>query len=250
MSLDQAPSAVEKPLAQQIEEIDQQIEEAHLTFDTDRASNLQQQKLQLEAQAASAPSPVSGVAEIIKTGDPVAIAELDTRYAIVPNEEDLTGEPIQDEHVKEKMRHTLDNLIPRRASDFVDIFFEGLDVGVDGSQEEARDRIIGNLAKRNLDGNLFLTKDGVEKYVKASILGSSEEEFKKEYYSRLKEQVVSHNGFDSEIADLLLSSYNGGDKKEKLVELMRRAYPDVYKNIGDPRRSKELRDAIASHKQR
>lgn len=245
MTPDQAPQ--ELSLEDQLKGVDEQLEEAHLTFDTEREKKLQQQRQHIEAQLANI-APVSNVSEIIKKGDSAEMAALDEKYAVASLDEQLTGEPLHDEHVKEKMKATLEKLIPRRAGDFVDIFFDELEWNVEGSPSEIRERIIDSLAKRNLDDNLFLTKENVEKYVHANIFGATPEEFKAYFYNRLKEQVVREHGFDPEIADLLLDPMSKENKKEKLTQLIQQVYPDVYRNIGDPKRNKELRAAIANYK--
>lgn len=88
MSLDRAPSAAEKPLAEQIQDIDAQIEEAHLTFNTDLVKQLQAEKQTLEDRLAisqqAAESAPESVTNIIANGDPVELQKLDEKYRVTP----------------------------------------------------------------------------------------------------------------------------------------------------------------------
>ncbi len=104
MSLDQAPQTAKKPLTEQIADIDTQINEAHLTYDTDLVAKLEMQKKSLEGKLAAsqqeAEAQPESVAEIVANGDPVAIQKLDKEYAVTPyGEEALANEPLHDEHV-------------------------------------------------------------------------------------------------------------------------------------------------------
>lgn len=97
MSPDHAP---QQPIKKsEIDTLKDQIEAADASYDSALAEKLRGDLSTLEAQ--SKPESVMG---IISSGDPVAIQQLDERFAVAPQKK-VTDEPLHDAHVEVQREH-------------------------------------------------------------------------------------------------------------------------------------------------
>lgn len=252
MNFNQAPStgteSKEPTLEDKIKAIDDQIEEAHMTFDDALVKKLQAEKAGLESQEKAKQDAVTTqpktVAEIVKEGDPVELKKLDDRFAVV-QPASLVAEPAQEipsvvgevpilqdahverrnEEIRNKFMEGLKSRAPERAGSFKNISRSVLDLISEDfsfkSEAYKADKVksiteaITRSADR-FDNNCLPNSDYLEKAAKA--FGTSVEDLEDKTYQSIKEVLVAEN-FNPDVFDTLVSSDSAEEKMSKLKKL-------------------------------
>ncbi len=227
-------------LADKIRAIDDQIEEAHMTFDDALVAKLQAEKdgleLQEKAKQEEDASKPQSVAEVVKEGDPVKLAELDDRFAVAqPASVVIEESPVlQDAHVerrneeiRNKFMESIISNAPYRVGDFKKIANKILNAiseepsytfKTDSFKSEKQKEILDIIqdSSDNLDFNCLPNEDFMNEAARA--FGSKVEDMRGKVYQAIKEKAVE-GGFNADVFDVLVSSDSAEIKKDKIRKL-------------------------------